>query len=251
MKPTVLALIAGLQVLHAADRTWSGGGGTGFEDPANWSALPADTLTDDLAIFGPGITANLPQLTANRSINGLRFITPGGVWNLSGPHKLALGNAGVSSVGQTFGVNEVSADLVLGSAQTWQAGNNGTLRFSGGISQTGGHILTIGSVTNHGSVVWNPAAGKSVSLTGPAGTSANLLKIPNGGVLVLGEARPNATASINEIRSTNGPALSLVSGGSLRVNSGTWNFGDIGRNSLGDAFNGSLHIAGGTLNFSG
>ncbi|NQX01483.1 hypothetical protein HQ447_12555, partial [bacterium] len=30
-----------------------------------------------------------------------------------------------------------------------------------------------------------------------------------------------------------------------------WNFGDTGRNSSGDAFNGSLHIAGGTLNFSG
>lgn len=251
MKPTVLALIAGLQVLHAADRTWSGGGGTGFEGPANWSALPADTLTDDLAIFGPGLPANLPQLTANRSINGLRFTTPGGAWNLSGPHKLALGNGGISSAGQTFGVNEVSADLMLEAAQTWQAGNGGTLRFTGGISQIGGNILTIGSATNNGNVVWNPAAGKSVSLTGPAGTSANILKIPNGGTLVLGEAGPNATASINEIRSTNGPALSLVSGGSLRVNSGTWNFGDIGRNSSGDAFNGSLHIAGGTLNFSG
>jgi hypothetical protein len=251
MKPTLLLLIAGLQALHAADRTWTGVAGTGFEDPGNWSALPADTLTDDLALFGPGITANQPQLTASRSLNGLRFTTPAGSWNLGGAHVLSLGSDGISSAGQTSGVNEISADLALGAAQTWQAGNGGTLRVTGGLSQTGGFILTIGNATHNGSVVWNPAVGKSVSLTGPAGTGANLLKIVNGGKLVLGESGSNATASVNEIRSTNGPALSLVSGGSLRVNSGTWNFGDIGRNSSGDAFNGVLHITDGTLGFSG
>ncbi|MEY3897518.1 MAG: hypothetical protein RLZZ214_3039 [Verrucomicrobiota bacterium] len=251
MKPTLLLLITGLQALHAIDRSWTGVAGTGFEDPANWSALPADTLTDDLAIFGPGITANLPQLTASRSLNGLRFTNPAGGWNLGGAHVLTLGNGGISSAGQTSGVNHISAGLALGAAQNWQAGNSGTLRLTGGLSQTGGFVLTLGNATQNGTVIWNPAPGKSVSLTGPAGTGTNLLKIANGGNLVLGEAGTNATASVNEIRSTNGPSLSLVSGGSLRVNSGTWNLGDIGRNSSGDAFNGSLHVADGTLNISG
>ncbi len=240
-----------LQVLHALDRTWSGATDTGFEFSTNWSALPADTLVDDIAIFGPGITANLPQLTASRSLNGLRFTTPAGAWNLAGPHVLSLGGGGISSAGQTSGVNEISAGLALGATQTWQAGSGGTLLFTGGLSQTGGFILTLGSASNNGTVVWNPAPGKSISLTGPAGSGANLLKIANGGKLVLGGSGLSATASVNEIRNTSGPTLSLVFGASLRVNSGTWNLGDIGRNSSGDAFNGSLHVAAGTLNFTG
>ncbi len=251
MKPTLVLIIIGLQALHASDRAWTGFSGTSFEESSNWSTLPADTLTDDIAIFGPGITANLPELTTSRSLNGLRFTTPAGGWNLSGPHVLALGSGGISSAGQSSGTNGISADIALGSAQTWQAGSGGNLRLTGGISQTGGFILTLGSAVNSGNIVWNPAAGNSISLTGPAGNGTNLLKIAIGGKLVLGESGPAATDSINEIRSSNGPALSLVSGGSLRVNSGTWNFGDIGRNRVGDAFNGSLHVADGTLNISG
>ena len=251
MKPILFLLICGLPVLQAADRSWTGIDSTGFENPANWSALPADTLTDDLALFGPGITPNLPQLTANRSLNGLRFTTPSGSWNLGGSYVLTLGSGGISSTGQTTGVNEISADLALGSAQTWQAGGGGTLRFTGVLAQTGGFIHTIGNSTNNGTVVWNPAAGKSISLTGPAGTSANILRVINGGKLVLGESGATATTSTNEIRNTTGPTLSLVSGGSLQVNSGTWNLGDIGRNSANDAFNGSLLVTGGMLNFTG
>jgi hypothetical protein len=251
MKPILTLLIAGLQVLHAGDLAWTGLAGTGFEDPSNWSALPADTLTDDLAVFGPALTTHQPLLTTSRSLNGLRFTTPAGAWNLSGPHVLTLGSGGISSAGQTSGVNEVSADLVLGAAQTWQAGDGGTLRFTGGISQNGGFIHTIGNAANNGSVVLNPATGKSISLTGPAGSGANLLRIVNGGKLVLGESGATATSSVNEIRNTTGPTLSVVSGGSLRVNSGTWNLGDIGRNSGSDAFNGSILVTAGTLNVSG
>jgi hypothetical protein len=251
MKPTILFLIFGIQALYAADRTWTGIVGTSFENPGNWSASPADSLSDDLAIFGPGITTNLPLLTANRSLNGLRFTTPAGAWDLGGSYLLTLGNGGVSSAGQTTGVNEISADLALGAAQTWQAGSGGILRFTGSLAQTGGFIHTIGNVTNNGNVVWNPAAENAVSLTGPLGSGANLLRIVNGGNLVLGESGASATTSVNEIRNTTGPTLSVVSGGSLRVNSGTWNLGDIGRNSSGDAFNGSILVTAGVLNFSG
>jgi hypothetical protein len=251
MKPILFLLFSGLPALQAADRSWTGIAGTGFEDPANWSALPADTLTDDLAIFGPGMTANLPQLTVNRSLNGLRFTALAGAWSLGGAYALTLGSGGISSAGQTFGINEISTDLILGAAQTWQAGNGGMLRFTGGVSLTGGVILTIGSSTNNGTVLWNPAVGKSISLAAPVGTSANLLRVINGGNLVLGESGAAATTSVNEIRNTTGPTLSLVSGGSLRVNSGIWNLGDIGRNSANDAFNGTLIVSGGMVNFTG
>jgi hypothetical protein len=251
MKPFSILVIVGFQALHAADRTWTGLTGIGFEDPANWSGLPADTLTDDLAIFGPGTPINPPYLTTSRSINGLRFTAPGGTWILSGPHLLTLGSGGISSAGQTSGVNEISADLALGAAQTWQAGNGGTLRFTGGISQTSGFIHTIGNITHNGTLIWNPSVGESISLTGPSGGSANLLRIANGGKLILGEAGASATNSVNEIRNTTGPTLSMVSGSLLRVNSGTWSLGDIGRNSSSDAFNGTILVADGTLNFSG
>lgn len=251
MKPIFIFLFASLQAIHAADRTWLGSVSSGFEEAGNWNTLPADNLTDDIAIFGPGTTANFPLLTTSRSLNGLRFTSPAGAWGISGPHAISLGSGGISSQGQTSGINEFSNDFFLGANQTWQSGNGGTLRFTGGTSQTGGFILTIGSTVQNGTIIWNPAAGKSISLTGPAGGGANLLKIANGGKLILGETGLNATASTNEIRNNNGPALSLVSGGSLRVNSGTWNFGDIGRNSSADAFNGILHVADGVINFSG
>jgi hypothetical protein len=251
MKSTFVFLLIALQPLHAADRTWIGAVGTDFENPANWSDLPANTLADDIATFGPGLTANKPLLTSSRALNGLRFTTPSGGWNFGGPHVLALGAGGISTAGQTSGVNEIGANLTLGAAQTWQAGSGGILRFTGALAQTGGFVLSIGNLTNNGTVVWNPATGKSISLTGPAGSGANLLKVVNGGNLVLGESGATATSSINEIRNTTGPALSLASGGSLRVNSGTWNLGDIGRNSPADAFNGSILVTAGTLNFSG
>ena len=251
MKATILFIIAGLQILPAAERSWSGLLGSSFEESSNWSVLPADSLTEDLAVFGPGVAVIQPQVTASRSLNGLRFTTPSGGWNLAGTEVLSLGSGGVSSAGQSSGVNEIQVDLAIAAAQTWQAGNGGTLRFSGGISQAGGSILSIGSSTNKGTVILNPRAGKSISLTGPSGSSANLLRVINGGELVFGESNLAATASVNEIRNTSGPTLSLVSGGSLEVNSGTWNLGDIGRNSFSDAFNGSLTVNGGTLTFTG
>lgn len=98
MKPTLFLLIASFQALHAADRAWTGVAGTGFEDSANWYASPSDTLTEDLAIFGPGLTAYPPQLTASHSFNGLKFTKPAGGWNLGGTHILTLGRSSLSSV---------------------------------------------------------------------------------------------------------------------------------------------------------
>jgi len=197
MKPIVLLLFSSLHALQAADRTWTGVTGHSFENPGNWSTLPADILTDDLALFGPGITPNHPQLTASRCLNGLRFTTPAGSWNLGGPYVLTIGSGGVSSAGQNTGVNGISADLALGAAQTWQAGSGGLLSFTGSLAQTGGFIHSIGNTSNNGSVVWNPAEGKAASLTGPAGGGANLLKIVNGGNLVLGESGALASLAVN------------------------------------------------------
>ncbi len=97
---------------YAVDRTWDGDTSTNFETVSNWSALPANNLTSDKAVFSSAVTLNLPTLTANRSIEGVSFTTATGGWSLNGAYTLTLGSGGVDST-NTSGTNTVNVDLSL------------------------------------------------------------------------------------------------------------------------------------------
>lgn len=244
--------------LHAAPVTnsWTGTAGTDFENAANWSALPTNDLTSAVGLFSGAPGTNQPVLTADRSIAGLQFTTSSGGWTLGAnpaTATLSLGSSGVSGPGQLSGTNTISANLRVAAAQTWSAGSNCTVIFTGSISGPDGYALSINASTQKGTVIWSPATGKTVTLGG-SNTTAMLLSARQGGLLMLGGdgVRAPVTDSINTIKG-NGTygALAVTGGGAVEVNSGTWNFGDVGRNSSGDYFSGSLTVNGGTISFDG
>lgn len=243
----------------AASRTWDGSDSIDFETPANWSTPPVDNLTSDIGVFSGTPTGNQPQLSASRNINGLLFSTPTGGWTLgsgASANGLMLGGNGISTAGQTSGTNTLSANLAIGAAQTWAAGTGGTLLVTGSVTGSGGFPLTINNTGNLGNVILSPAAGNNVSLTGASNSNFFLLA-RSGGLLMLGGDGVSApvTASVNTIvnnstGSTYG-AMTITGGGALRVNSGTWNLGDLAKNGGIDYFSGSLEVMGGEISFNG
>lgn len=243
----------------AASRTWDGSDSIDFETPANWTALPSDNLTSDIGVFSGTPTGNQPQLSASRSINGLLFSTPTGGWSLgsaSSANVLTLGGNGISTAGQTGGTNTLSANLAIGAAQSWVAGTGGTLLVTGSITGTGGFPLTVNNASNLGSVILSPAAGRAVSLTGTSNSNFFLLA-RSGGLLVLGGDGISApvTESVNTIVNTSTGstfgAMTVTGGGVVRVNSGTWNLGDLAKNGGSDFFSGALEVKGGEISFNG
>ncbi len=253
------ALLVFTTSASAANRTWSGASSTDFDLPANWSGAtaPVSDLVTDLAVFSGNVTARQPQLSANRSITGLAFTTPSGAWALRGNTTaapvLTLGASGISTAGQISGNTTVSANLALGAAQSWSAGTGGTLLITGNVTGASGLPLVINSTGYLGTVVLSPAAGNVVSLTG-GNSSAMFLQVRTGGLLALGGDGVSApvTSSVNTITNSGTfGSLAITGNGSVRVNSGTWNFGDFGRNGSADFFSGSLDARGGVISFNG
>jgi len=247
-RPLWLGLSLGA-VAHAATVTWTGNTSTDFEAAANWSALPANDLTTDLAEFN-ALTANLPRLSASRAVNGLLFSHASGGWTLSatsGNQALSLGASGLNAGAQTSGNNTISADLVVTGNQTWQVGTGGTLLATGSVrlgvagTPVAGQLI-IGAGSNAGEVVFDPVSGDSVAIHG---TVANAAALQVNQRLTLGSAT-GAPESVNVIQNTASAGLRLGNTGVLTVRSGTWRTNDLGSNNS-SAFTGSLTITGGTL----
>ena len=85
----ILADVAGMT--SAALIQWNGAVSADFEDGDNWvgGVAPANDLVTDTAYFTGMPPANQPELTADRSIAGVRFDSSG--WTLGGSHALTLG----------------------------------------------------------------------------------------------------------------------------------------------------------------
>jgi hypothetical protein len=107
---------------------------TNYNDAANWSPNTAVPGTADVAYFNAA-APNEPALTAGASLGELDFNTSG--WQLGGgPSTLSLngvGGIGILSAA-TSGINEISANLDVAAAQTWEVATGGTLQIDGVIS---------------------------------------------------------------------------------------------------------------------
>ena len=244
---------------------WSGTSGTNFETGGlggNWSdyAAPINDLVSSTAIFGNQPTANQPSLATNRSVWGLSFSSTNGGWQLSGGSNnfvLGVGGNGITTAGQTSGTNLISANLNVGANQTWQAGANGTLLFTGSISNSAAntnYALTFNASANTGTIILSPAAGNKISLTGSNNT-ASIFQVKSGGGLQLGGDGVSvpATTSKNLIINTATNAFgacAINTPGKVQVNSGIWIFSDLGKNG-GDRLTGTLEVDGGVLGFGG
>ncbi len=83
MIAAALMLAASASTTHAAQKTWSGGVSSDFEDGANWvgGVAPVDDASTDVAVFD-GAATYQPSLTKSRSVASLLFKTSG--WTLGG-----------------------------------------------------------------------------------------------------------------------------------------------------------------------
>ncbi len=246
---------------------WSGAAGTNFETGGlggNWSeyAAPINDLVFSTAIFGGAPTSNQPSLTTSRSVKGLSFGATNGGWTLGSGSKnyfLSLGADGLSSLVQTGGTNVIGAGLNVAANQTWQVGTGGTLLFTGAITNATAPVtnysLAINAAGANGTVILSPGAGSFIKLTGT--NDAPVLQLANGGLLELGGdgVTAPATTSTNYIvnGSSDSGSLKVIGGASrVRVNSGTWNFGDFSSKAAADALSGTLDVnGGGTISFAG
>lgn len=247
----LLACAAAAPVALGAQVFWSGAASSDFEAAANWSALPANDLTSDVAVFSGTPAANLPRLSANRSINGLLFGSAAGAWTLdSNPPGaiLGIGPGGVSTAGQTGGTNTIAADVTLGATQTWQVGTGGTLRISGSVRAGTSTTDTLagqwiaGAGSNAGELVLDPAAGHSVGIFTTLASAAALQVNQR---VSFGSAAGSTTGT-HTIHNTVSAGIRIGNSGVLTVNSGNWRTNDLGSNNT-SAFTGNLVINGGTL----
>ena len=242
---------------RAVSVTWSGAQGTLFETGSNWAgnAIPTNNLTADTAVFANAVTANLPSLSASRSISGLSFTTTTGGWTLgsgSSAFILTTGSNGISST-NTSGTNTLSANLALGAGvQTWKVGTGGTLVVTGNVALSGSAALTFTDSSNKGIVILNPSVGNAVNLSGSA-NNTNLVTFGNPALLVFGGDGGTygaRTQSVNVMTNSGtgsaATSMSLQSSGTVQVNSGVWNVGD-----LNSGARGTVNLNGGILSFTG
>lgn len=227
---------------------------TALDDPASWSPTGVPGAADTLLWNGTYATPSV-SVGVGLGVRQLRLTNVSSpVTLLAGSGSLTLGNGGIDLSAAAANL-DVAAPVVLGAAQTWSAAAGRQILLTGSLSASGGQSLTINAAGATGTVVLSPGAGESVQLSGSTTASAALLlQARSGGALLLGGDGVTAplTGSVNSIVSTGTHgALAITGGGLVRVQSGTWNLGDLGRNGASDFFSGTLDVRGGVLSLAG
>jgi autotransporter-associated beta strand protein len=219
---TLASALAALFACHSAQAmviNWTGATSTLWSLDDNWVGLvaPADSLTTDSALFSGTPPANLPALTANRSVGGLQFGATGG-WTLGGGSILSLGN--IQTVGSTTGVgidasalnsgtDTISCNITLGTtaSQTWLVGTGGTLNVTGVVAKgTGSSILNVGNTSNGGTLV----------LGGTGDNNSLGLNITNG-IIVLNKTSNSGVHALGVDTTVSGGTLQLAGTGGDQI----------------------------------
>ena len=246
------------QTQAATIRTWDGGGlSNDFNTATNWSADTLPTATTDAAFSTTGTSYNNPTLSANTSVYGLSFDTPG--WTLSGAFTLTIGSttsdgvtfnaattgtvtidaSGISQAGPNAGslsYNITSGNLLVinslistatGGASKISKTGDGTLRLGGTTANTVGDLLpSVGVIELNKSDGVNATGGKLiVSGTGTVKYLANeqigdtqVYRLSDSGVINL-NGHTETLASINFSTTNNTTASN--GGGTVNLNGGT------------------------------
>ena len=143
-----------VQQASANSITWNGSSNSTFSTNGNWvgGTAPANSTGTDIGVFTGTPTANLPDVTAARSINGLVFSTAAGGWTLSSANTslLTIGTGGIDASLQTSGTTTISGPISASTTEAWRVGTGGTLQISGATS--GGGALTFGATGALGTI---------------------------------------------------------------------------------------------------
>ncbi len=131
----VSATAANVSWTGATDAVWSTGG--------NWVGGVAPTA-GDVAVFDASSVANLSNtLGVDRTILGLKIVTPGGLITIGAGNLLTLGAGGIdmSAASQNLVLNAL---LALAADQSWNVADGRALTLNGTLSGTGVNLNKIG-----------------------------------------------------------------------------------------------------------
>ena len=257
--------------------TWTGGGGTSWGTPGNWT-LGGVPTADSQIIFNSASTANLSTvLNSGYSTTNLIVTTPSGPVSIGGGNTLTLdGNSAIDLSGANQNLT-ITAPVTLGAGQAWNVAANQTLSVNGGISgafaltNNGPGTLVLGgndantSLTVKGGTVSFATDGNTTGNPYPLGAypaspTAAAVTLNGGGAGLL--ATSSATIYTNRGISLVSPggALDASSGQTLTVNSAISGSGALAKGSNSgtvtlnaanaSSFTGATTINGGTLAIS-
>lgn len=239
-----IALSIPALVNAATNVDWTGATNTNFETGTNWSgnAAPANDTTTNIAHFTGSVTANQPQITVSRSVNGLLFDTAGGGWTLSSSSTsniLTVGVGGISTIGQTGGTDIISANLNPNISQIWVAGSGGTLQIDGTVSLTASRTISVGTPGNTGIVIFN---GTNTNFLGTLAVITGSFGIGNNSALGTGALSLGGTNSNTPTIFASGGARTISNNITLLATAGGGNATISGSDAL--TLNGTLTNSG-------
>jgi len=205
---------------------WTGGAGTAWQSPGNWSSAMAPGPTFTAVFDGPPV-ANQPALSQSESVNSLLFKTAG--WTISGSgFTLTVGAGGISSSGT--GTNTVNPTVNFTGPAVINVGPENTLVLAAidvganALAKSGAGTLVLagagvcggGTTVSEGTLLVDNASGSGTG-TGTVTVGAATLGgtgIISGPVILTGDSTLTSTGTltINNTLTVSGDANQLPSG---------------------------------------
>lgn len=226
---TVIAILLFLSFapvsVHAANKTWDGGGEDDFWlTGANWNGNSAPGATDPLFFTGTVRLANTNNFADATVFSGITFNTPAGAFILSG-NQMTLGG-GITN-NQVVVTETIGLPLLLNATRDVSVANSASLTISGvisgagfGLTKSGGGLLTLsGANTFSGPLTINAG-------TVSAASDGNLGAVPGAvtpGNVVINNSLLRTPASF-AINANRGIALGPTTGsgfGTINVPAGS------------------------------
>ena len=183
-------------VAQGAEITWSGASNTAFNNGANWvgGVAPANSYTNDVAVFGAAVTPNQPIVSSDQNLGGLKFLSTNGGWTISGSKALSFsmwGNgtnlAFIDDSANTGGTDTISNTINL------TDGKNGNIVFNGGAGG-GGNLVFAGAFNANAStyrIVSGKVSFKNLNLGG------NTLQKEGPGTMAIDGGPTNGAITLN------------------------------------------------------
>ncbi|MEP6742725.1 MAG: C25 family cysteine peptidase [bacterium] len=182
--------------VQAATIEWANVGST-FSTAANWvgGTAPANSTATDIGAFGSaGAAAVNPSLTANRSINGISFLSGAYAYTFgSTGFTLLIGIGGITDSAtnvETFGS---TFNIATSASQTWTSNSGATLDFEGvvDLNNNAATARTL-TLTGAGNFIFNGTVQNSNT-----GSTGNLTYSGTGMLTLSGNNTYNGTTTLS------------------------------------------------------
>lgn len=241
-----LALLAGRQIGHGANYTWTGGGASSrWSEAGNWrsSQPPHSGETAAVLVFPVGAA----RLTSTNDLTNLgvdELAIAGTGYVLAGTNALLLSPNAPVSVQATGWTNRIALPLVLQGTNIFQVAANAALSLAGNLTGPGGFSLSGG-----GRLELAPSKGQDNTYAGPAAVRDGILQLNSGfvtnpvfgnrtyalavpGALTVGQIGGTNIAIVEGMAMSTNTALTLLGSGQYQVAGDSLGFGSLAGDGL-------------------